>query len=81
MRRMITFAFMMTMVVMMAHAQGGLKKCIMKASTRWGRLMPACRRRRPRASLWFVSWGQLVSMVPEVCRFRREGYGCEPDDG
>ena len=26
MRRMITFAFMMTMVVMMAHAQGGLKK-------------------------------------------------------
>ena len=26
MRRMITLAFMMTMVVMMAHAQGALKK-------------------------------------------------------
>ena len=51
MRRMITFAFMMTMVVMMAHAQGGLKKVYNES------IYPmACRRRRPRASLWFVSW-------------------------
>lgn len=57
MRRMITFAFMMTMVVMMAHAQGGLKKVYNESIDPMGQIDAGLRRRRPRASLWFVSWG------------------------
>lgn len=81
MRRMITFAFMMTMVVMMAHAQGGLKKVYNESIDPMGQIDAGLQKAKTEGKFVVCQLGgQLVSMVPEVCRFRREGYGCEPDD-
>ena len=56
MRRLVTLAFMMTMVVVMAHAQGALKKVYNESIDPMSQIDAGLQKARPRVSLSSVSW-------------------------